>query len=201
MLQKVYIIDDDEVVCEVIEQILMTVGLKTQSYLSAVEFLKDFNPEMHGCVVSDINMAEINGLELQRQLRKLGSRMPLIFITGFADVEIAVTVLKAGAFDFIEKPFRDQSLIETINSALEQDLSDSHAVELGAETERRVNKLTKRESRVFELLLQGGTSKDIGNILGISPRTVDVHRQHILGKFEINSVAELIHYCATRSAS
>lgn len=190
--QKVYIIDDDAVICDVVRELLLTVGIVSEAYLSAEEYLKVYNNEMRGCIISDIRMARISGFMLMDKLKAQGCEIPIIFITGCADVEMAVQGIKNGAFDFIEKPFHKQSLLETVNQALEKNTEDMKLRDVSSQNDEYINKLTIREKSVFDLLMQGESSKSIAKTLGISPRTVDVHRQHILEKFNLNSISELM---------
>ncbi len=190
--QKVYIIDDDAVICDVVRELLLTVGIASEAYLSAEEYLKVYNNEMRGCIISDIRMARISGFMLMDKLKAQGCEIPIIFITGCADVEMAVQGIKNGAFDFIEKPFHKQSLLETVNQALEKNTEDMKLKDVSSQNDEYINKLTIREKSVFDLLMQGESSKSIAKTLGISPRTVDVHRQHILEKFDLNSISELM---------
>jgi len=190
--QKVYIVDDDVVICDVIRELLLTVGIASETYLSAEEYLKVYNNEMRGCIISDIRMARISGFMLMDKLKAQGCEIPIVFITGCADVEMAVQGIKNGAFDFIEKPFHKQSLLETVNQALEKNTEDMRLRDVSSQNDEYINKLTIREKSVFDLLMQGESSKSIAKTLGISPRTVDVHRQHILEKFNLNSISELM---------
>jgi len=190
--QKVYVIDDDEIVCDVVRELLLTVGIESEGYLSAEEYLGAYNQEMHGCIISDIRMARISGFMLMDKLKTLGCKMPVVFLTGYADVEMAVQGIKNGAFDFIEKPFNKHVLLETINQALEKNTEDLRARAVSSKNDECINKLTSREKSVFDLLMQGESSKGIAKTLSISPRTVDVHRQHILEKFNLNSISELM---------
>ena len=190
--QKVYIIDDEEVICDAVSGLLLTVGIESETYLSAEEYLTAYNHEMCGCIVSDIRMARISGFMLMDKLKELGCEMPIVFLTGCADVEMAVQGIKNGAFDFIEKPFHKHGLLETINQAFEKNTEDLRLRDVSSKNDEYINKLTSREKGVFDLLMQGESSKGIAKALGISPRTVDVHRQHILEKFNLNSISELM---------
>lgn len=190
--KKVYVIDDDEVICDVVRELLLTVGIESERYLSAEEYLGAYNQEMQGCIVSDIRMARISGLALMDRLKALDCEMPVVFLTGYAEVEMAVQSIKNGAFDFIEKPFNKHVLLETINHALEKNDEVLRAREVTSRNDECINKLTSREKSVFDLLMQGESSKSIAKALSISPRTVDVHRQHILEKFNLNSISELM---------
>ena len=190
--QKVYIVDDDEVICAAVQELLSTVGIESEAFLSAEGYLELYSNEMRGCIISDIRMARISGFMLMEKLQKLGCEMPIIFLTGCADVEMAVQGIKNGAFDFIEKPFHKQGLLEIVNQALEKNTEDLRLKETSSQNDEYINRLSSREKGVFDLLMQGESSKSIAKMLGISPRTVDVHRQHILEKFNLKSVSELM---------
>lgn len=190
--QKVYVIDDDEIICVAVQELLATVGIESETFLSAEEYLQVYNNEMRGCIISDIRMARISGFMLMEKLQNLDCEMPIVFLTGCADVEMAVQGIKNGAFDFIEKPFHKQGLLEVVNQALEKNTEDIRLKEASSQNDEYINKLTSREKGVFDLLMLGESSKSIAKTLGISPRTVDVHRQHILEKFNLNSISELM---------
>ena len=197
--QKVYIIDDDDAVRDSIKALMDSVGLAAETFSSAKEFLDQYSQEMIGCIVSDVRMARMSGLMLQKQLNERGGNLPLIFITGHGDVQMAVQALKEGAFDFIQKPFQMDGLLDCINQALEENLRNDIRKHEQEQFMGRVKLLTKRECEVLDLLVDGKSSKQISRELHISPRTVDVHRQNILNKFELNSAAELISHLSNRS--
>ena len=190
--QTVFIIDDDAAVRDSIQELVESVGLRAQSYASGQAFLDSFQPERSGCLVVDVRMAGMSGLLLQEKLGELGAGIPIIIITGHGDVPMAVHALQAGAVDFIEKPYRDQLLLDSINQAL---AADAAARRLSAETDehdQHLGALTKREREVLDKLLEGGSSKRIARDLGISPRTVEAHRQNLLHKLKVGSVKELM---------
>ena len=190
--QAVFIIDDDAAVRDSIQELVESVGLRAQSYASGQAFLDSFQPERSGCLVVDVRMAGMSGLLLQEKLGELGAGIPIIIITGHGDVPMAVHALQAGAVDFIEKPYRDQLLLDSINQAL---AADAAARRLSAETDehdQHLGALTKREREVLDKLLEGGSSKRIARDLGISPRTVEAHRQNLLHKLKVGSVKELM---------
>lgn len=190
--QTVFIIDDDAAVRDSIQELVESVGLRAQSYASGQAFLDSFQPERSGCLVVDVRMAGMSGLLLQEKLGELGAGIPIIIITGHGDVPMAVHALQAGAVDFIQKPYRDQLLLDSINQAL---AADAAARRLSAETDehdQHLGALTKREREVLDKLLEGGSSKRIARDLGISPRTVEAHRQNLLHKLKVGSVKELM---------
>jgi len=190
--QIVYVIDDDEAVRDSIKELVESVNLNAEIFESAVSFLDSFTTDKAGCLVLDIRMARMSGLVLQERLNEMGATLPVIFITGHGDVDMAVEALKSGAVDFIQKPYHDQNLLDSINDALELDNRNRKVSQHEETIEKWIEKLTKREHQVMDLLSQGNTNKIIGKKLDISPRTVEVHRQHILQKFKVKSTTQLI---------
>ncbi len=191
--QTVYIIDDDEAVRDSIKELVESVNLNAEIFERADLFLDSFTTDKAGCLVLDIRMARMSGLVLQERLNEMGATLPVIIITGHGDVGMAVIALKAGAVDFIQKPYHDQNLLDSINDALELDNKNRDTSHHEESLEKYIEKLTKREHQVFNLLLQGHTSKIIGKKLDISQRTVEAHRQHILQKCKVNSITRLMH--------
>ena len=183
----VYIVDDDEAVLDSIKELVESVGLAARTYASPTIFLESFQPEYTGCLVLDVRMAEMSGLDVQRRLVAMQASIPVIFVTGHGDVPMAVTALQNGAVDFIQKPYRDQDLLDGINKAMTHSEPDSED-----DFERHLTDLTSRELEVYEKLLEGSSSKQIGRDLGVSPRTVDAHRHNLLQKLGFDSVKDLI---------
>ena len=196
--QKVYIIDDDEAVRDSIKELVESVDLNAEIFESAVSFLDSFTADKAGCLVLDIRMARMSGLILQERLNEMSATIPIIFITGHGDVNMAVEALKSGAVDFIQKPYHDQNLLDSINDALELDNRNRSGSQQEKTMEKCIEKLTEREHQVMDLLSQGYTNKMIGKNLDISPRTVEVHRQHILQKFKVKSVTQLMYLLSKR---
>jgi two-component system response regulator DctR len=195
----VFIVDDDPAVRDSILELVESVGLAGEIFPSANDFLDNYVEDTPGCLVLDVRMAIVSGLELQKRLNELGSRIPLIFISGHGDIPMAVRALKAGAMDFIQKPYKNQQLLDSINLALERD-SDRRRVIAGSDKLKDLlAKLTAREREVLALILDGISSKEIARILEISHRTVEVHRQRIYGKFQVNSAVQLIQLMNTLS--
>jgi two-component system response regulator FixJ len=190
--QTVYIIDDDEAVRDSIKELVESVNLNAEIFESAISFLDSFTTDKAGCLVLDIRMSRMSGLILQERLNDLGATLPVIFITGHGDVDMAVDALKSGAVDFIQKPYHDQNLLDSINNALELDNRNRNISQHDEAIEKSIGQLTKREHEVMDLLSQGDTNKIIGKKLDISPRTVEVHRQHILQKCKVKSTTQLI---------
>ncbi|MXP63156.1 response regulator [Roseomonas sp. M0104] len=188
----VHVIDDDEAVRHSLAFLFQCAGLAARTYDSAAAFLVVAPALQSGCVLADVRMPDIDGLALQRRLRELGFRLPLIFMTGHGDVPIAVQALKAGAFDFIEKPFDDEALLGTIRTALEADRrSREHEAERGR-VAARLATLTPREHQVLERLVAGQSNKTIAADLGASPRTVEVHRARVMEKMGARNLSELV---------
>lgn len=187
--EMVFVIDDDEAVRDALDMQLSAAGFITVPFATAQAFLDAYETTWHGCVVADVRMPGMGGIELQEELVRRGIPLPVIIITGHADVPMAVTALKAGAVDFIEKPFRDEVLIAGVRDALSR---ARHAWPTARASADHFAALTAREREVLDLLVAGQSSKEIAGQLGISPRTVDVHRAHIMDKAKVHSIADLV---------
>ncbi|MBC8356070.1 MAG: response regulator transcription factor [Planctomycetes bacterium] len=187
----VYVVDDDAQVRRSIEQLGRSVGLEVSVFASADEFLKNNWDDVTGCLVTDVRMPGMNGLELQRRLADSAFPLPIVVITGFAEVPMAVQALKAGAFDFIQKPFRPQALVEVIQRAIELDKTRRMQRKQVSEIRERLKTLSPREREVLMLLVEGSTTKRIASRLSISLTTVDFHRNNILRKMEVDNPVEL----------
>jgi two-component system response regulator FixJ len=188
----VHVIDDDEGVRQSLAFLIATMGLAVRVYDSAVNFLDALGTLQPGCIVSDVRMPGIDGLELQRRLKTLGVLLPMIVITGHADVPLAVEAMKAGAIDFIEKPFDDELLISAIRVALDSyDRAGPREIEIQA-IQKRLQSLSGREREVLEGLLAGRPNKLIAYDLGLSARTVEVHRANVMTKMTANSLSDLV---------
>jgi len=190
--QIVYIVDDDEDVREGFGLLMETVGQPYKAYPTALAFLDDFHNAMRGCLVLDIRMPRMSGIELQQQLNERDSLLPIIFITGHGDIPLAVEAMRRGALDFIRKPFREQNLLDRINEALDIEdgkrrtqMDRQHALD-------RFKSLSDREREVLELVAEGKMNKVVAQDLGISERTVEVHRSHIMHKLGIQTLAQLV---------
>jgi len=188
----VYVVDDDDGMRRALTLLLSTVGYKTLAFPGPKEFLAQFDPDTHGCLVLDIRMPEMSGLELQQHLNRTGSMLPVIFITGHGDVPMAVQAMKEGAFEFIQKPFRDQDLLDRINHALQQDAENRSNLARRAEILRRMESLTPRERQVMALVVDGAANKVIAIDLDLSERTVEIHRAKVMEKMGARSVAHLV---------
>jgi len=188
----VYVVDDDDSMRRALSLLLSTVGYETAAFARPGEFLSFLKPDDPGCLVLDIRMPEMSGLEVQLQLNKMGCMLPIIFVTGHGDVPMAVQAMKAGAFEFIQKPFRDQDLLDKINDALRHDAENRKNVARRAEVLRRLESLTPRERQVMDLVVEGGANKVIAIDLGLSERTVEIHRAKVMEKMGARSVAHLV---------
>jgi len=189
----VYLVDDDEAVRDSLGMLFKSIGLKHESYASALDFLQHYDSSRHACLVADIRMPGLSGLELQQRLNDEGAEIPIIFITGHGDVPMAVTAMKSGAADFVQKPFRDQDLIDRIHKGLDRD--HERRVTRAAEDEirARIALLTPRETEVMQRVVRGQANKVIAMDLGVSQRTVELHRARVMRKLKMRSLAELVH--------
>jgi FixJ family two-component response regulator len=196
----VFIVDDDEAVSDSIAELVSSVGLRAVTFRSAQQFRDAFDPKRPGCLVLDVRMAHMSGPELQEELNAIGARIPIVFISGHADIPVAIKTIKAGAVDFVQKPYREQQLLDSINDALRRDAIARQAASTRDGFAERLATLTEREREVMDQVVKGLSSKSIARALGISYRTVELHRSHILEKLGIHSVAELIHLIVERDA-
>lgn len=199
--QVVHVIDDDGDVRQSLAFLLSTAGLAVRVYESAVVFLKSLPQAQDGCIVTDIRMPEMDGLELQRKLNAEKNTMPVIVITGHGDVALAVEAMKAGAVDFIEKPFDDERLIGTIKSALAHHERDLERGSKAVEIRGRMALLSERERQVLDGLVAGKANKIIAYDLGISARTVEIYRANVMTKMQADSLSSLVRMVLVDSAS
>jgi two-component system response regulator FixJ len=188
----VYVVDDDEAVRDSLQLLLSSVGLATRAFAGADGFLKAYDPEQHACLVADIRMPGMSGLDLQEEIARRGLSIPIIFITGHGDVPMAVDAMKAGALDFIQKPFRDQDMLDRINEALQRDAEHKRTNSEVLAVRRRLASLTGRETEVMERVVAGQANKVIALDLGVSQRTVEIHRARVMQKMGVRSLAELV---------
>jgi two-component system, LuxR family, response regulator FixJ len=193
----VFIVDDEEAVADSIAMLLRSVGLKTQTFPDAHSFLAQYDPEMAGCLVLDVRMPRMGGLELQEELNRKRCTLPVIFVTGHGDVPMAVEAMRAGAMDFLQKPFNDDELIRRVQRALEEDAAQRVVLKQREEIERRWNDLTDREREVAQRIAEGQANKVVAAELQISERTVELHRARILQKMGVRSVAQLVRMMLT----
>ncbi len=195
----IFVVDDDDGMRRALGTLLGTVGYKTALFALPREFLARFKADEPGCLILDIRMPEMSGLEVQQQLNRLGAMLPVIFITGHGDVPMAVQAMKEGAFQFIQKPFRDQDLLDHINHALQSDRDNREDVARRAEVQRRMETLTPREKQVMDLVVEGEANKVMAIDLGLSERTVEIHRAKVMEKMGARSVAHLVKMHLTLS--
>jgi RNA polymerase sigma factor (sigma-70 family) len=188
----VFVVDDDAAMCESMKWLLESAGLRVRTFDSAEAFLADFCPDQPGCLVLDVHMRGLSGLELQARLAGDGHKLPVIMLTAHGDVSMAVRAVKAGAIDFLEKPVNDQVLLERVRHALAVDArvraKQGRRRDLGA----RLATLTPRERQVMDLVAAGRANKQIAAELGISEKTIEVHRRRVMEKMEVHSAVELV---------
>jgi len=190
--QTVFVVDDDAAVRDSIKELVESVGLQAEGYDSALAFLDAFESQRPGCLVLDVRMAEMSGLVLQERLSELEASIPVILLTGHGDVPMAVQAMRSGAVDFIQKPYREQALLDSINAALAADAAARRSSVATDDIEQRLSSLTGREREVLDQILSGLTSKEVARELSVSPRTVEAHRKNLLRKLEMGSVKELM---------
>lgn len=190
--QTVFVVDDDDAVRDSLRMLLKSAGLPVKDFAGAAEFLESYDSEQSGCLVLDIHMPGVNGLQLQDELRRRGAPIPIIFITGHGDVPIAVQAMKQGAVEFLQKPFNDEDLLTSIRKAFERDLEDRSQHQHSSEARECYATLTPREKQVMEKVAAGLSSKQIAYELGISQRTVEIHRGAVMHKMNADSVASLV---------
>ncbi|WP_298634559.1 response regulator [uncultured Umboniibacter sp.] len=188
----VFIVEDDEAVRDSIELMMESVDQPAKTYVDAQAFLDDYNSSMSGCIVMDVRMPGMNGMELHRRLNELGCNLPIIFVTGHGDIQMAVEAMQNGALDFVTKPYREQELLDTISRALDKDAAKRQFLIEKRVVQERLATLTARETEVMEMMVDGNANKVIGIDLGISERTVEIHRGRVMKKMKTHSLAELV---------
>lgn len=188
----VHVIDDDPAVRDSLSFLLETADLRSRTYESAVAFLEALPEVTDGCVVTDVRMPEMTGIELVKRLKAQGFALPIVMITGHADVPLAVEAMKAGVADFIEKPFDDEALLSAIRTALADGEKDRQGAAEAAEIAARLASLSGREREVLEGLVAGHANKVIAYDLGISPRTIEIYRANVMTKMKAASLSELV---------
>jgi RNA polymerase sigma factor (sigma-70 family) len=195
--QTVFIVDDDVAVRDALALLLGLKGYRTAIFSSAEDFLAAYRKDWRGCLVLDIKMSGMSGLDLQSRLASQGVEMPIVIITGHGDAASARTALKSGAIDFLEKPLDDEQLVVAVGAALERDARRRAEKVVGDETSSRLARLTPRERQVMDLAAAGRHNREIGESLGISPRTVEVYKARLMEKLQARNLSELIRFALT----
>ncbi|MGH8316704.1 MAG: response regulator transcription factor [Steroidobacteraceae bacterium] len=188
----VFVVDDDNAIRNSLRLLLKSVDLASRTMGSAAEFLETCCPSQPGCLVLDVRMPGMSGLELQQELNRRGATIPVIFITGHGDIPMAVEAMQHGAFDFLQKPFRDQELIDRIQRALAKDQRTRAALTERGRIRERLESLTPREREVLALMIQGKPNKIMAHELSVSQRTVEIHRARVMEKSGADSLAQLV---------
>jgi len=188
----VFVVDDDPAMRDSLRWLIESTGVRVETYADAQTFLAAIRSDVPGCLVLDVRMPGMSGLDLQAELAARGIALPTIVITGHAEVPMAVRAVKAGAIDFIEKPFSDQLLLDRVRQGIELDRQERESRAQRTEVARRLGSLTHREREVLDLVVAGKANKEIASALRLSPKTVEVHRAHVMEKMEASSVAELV---------
>jgi RNA polymerase sigma factor (sigma-70 family) len=188
----VYVVDDDPSIREALQGLIQSVGLRAKTFGSAQEFLSSQVPDSSACLVLDVRLPGLSGLDLQRELSKAGIELPIIFVTGHADIPMSVWAMKAGAFEFLTKPFRNQELLDAIRQAIEQDRTRRQERAELEELKRRLDSLTPRQRQVMELVVAGMVNKQIAAKLGTSEVTIKVHRGQLMRKMQARSLPDLV---------
>jgi len=188
----IHIVDDDPGMLKYLSELVSTIDYKSETYDNANDFLNAYNDDGLGCLILDLRLPDINGLELQQQLASNNIDLPVIMISGFGDVPTAVKAMKAGVLDFLEKPFKGQELLDLIHNAISKHKTDRHKNNTQNITLERINSLTKREKEVMQHVVTGTLNKDIAKLLEISVKTVEVHRSNVMEKMTASSIADLV---------
>jgi FixJ family two-component response regulator len=197
MPQTVFVVDDDDAVRNSLRMLLKSAGVPSDAFASAQEFLSTYEVSHPGCLVLDVRMPGMSGLEMQHELNLRGATIPVIFITGHGDIPMAVEAMQHGAFDFLQKPFRDQELLDRVQRALIRDTEYRARLRHTDKIRERLASLSPREREVLDLVTQGKANKMVAGDLGVSQRTVEIHRAHVMQKMEAGSLAELVRMMMT----
>lgn len=190
--QSVYIVDDDSAVRDSLSMLLKSVGIRSQAFASGDEFLEVFDTTWVGCILLDIRMPGVSGMEVQRRLKEQDCSLPIIFITGHGDIPMAVEAMHLGASDFVQKPFHDQELLDRIQLALNENREQQDEISLKRSARERYATLTPRETEVMNAVVLGHANKVIAMDLSLSQRTVEIHRARVMEKMRVRSLADLV---------
>ena len=188
----VFIVDDDQAVRESLADLMDSVDIKVETFATANDFLSSYSADSIGCLILDIRMPGMSGLELQQELNRREALIPVILITGHGDVPMAVQAMRQGALDFLQKPFRDQELLDRVNHALQSSNHHSDNQQQTQSVKNHIQELTPREHQVMEMIIEGKANKVIALDLGLSQRTIEVHRANVMHKLQARSLADLV---------
>lgn len=194
---RVFVIDDEAAVRDAIGLLIRSVGMKCEAFASADEFLARYDSAVPGCLVLDIRLPGMSGLQLQDRLNERAVSLPIIMITGHGTIQMAVRAVKAGAFDFLEKPFRDQDLLDRVQQAIRFDIASREKHLLKSQMVRLMASLTSREREVLDLVIEGYSNKVIASRLGLSHKTIEYHRSKMMEKLQVGSIPELVQLAIT----
>jgi len=190
----VFVVDDDEAVCNYVRRLMEWVQLPVETFGAAESFLAAYDPDRPGCLVLDVQMPGMSGLELQERLLKLGRTIPVIMVSECCDISVVVRAMKAGAVSFLEKPLNDHLLLDTIREGIERDAENRRRTAYLLEIQGRMARLTPRERQVMDLLVAGNVSKAVAAKLGLSEKTIEVHRAHVMKKLQAKTIADLVRF-------
>jgi len=188
----VHVVDDEAEVCNAVAMLLRSVGLQSRTYGSAQAFLEGYRPGTPGCIVLDVRLPGMSGLDLQERLQQSGITLPVIVMTGHGDIQMAVRAMRAGALDFVEKPFNDQTLLDRVHEGVARSMQSHDADGERAQVQSRYNSLSEREREILKHVVDGRPNKLIADELGLSTRTVESHRAHIIEKMQASSLSHLV---------
>lgn len=197
----VLVVDDDEHIREALCDLLRSVGIEALCFASTQEFLQADLPDRPGCLILDVRLPGLSGLEFQRHLASTGNPMPIVFMTGYGDIPMSVRAMKAGASDFLTKPFRDQDMLDAVSGAIDQDRARRTSRGAAQEAQAQAATLTPREREVMSAVVKGLMNKQIAGNLGISEVTVKLHRGNVMRKMQVRSVADLVRKAELLSSS